>query len=196
MHRHHLTDRSIARRADETGAALVEFALVLFPLLLLLGGILEVGPAYRDSLRYEQASRTAARVAANLTNDAQADREALRALSSVLDESARSRIQYIVVYEVDSDGTMPEICHTASTFRCNRYLPEHLDDLDDDTRWGCTASAHDQHWCPLDRRPELHDPVDLGVYVKSSRDWATGLLPGDGVELENETIMRLDPLSR
>ena len=190
-HRH-----AVRKYADDRGVALVEFAMVLLPLLLLLGGILEVGPAYRDSLRFEQATRTAARVAANLTNDDQADRESLRALNSVLDSDSLDMVEYIVIYELDASGDMPSTCHVASTWVCNRYEPDQLADLDDDASWGCGPAAHDRHWCPTSRAPELTAPVDLGVFVKARRDWTTGLIPGDGVELENETVMRLDPLNR
>jgi TadE-like protein len=56
-----------ARRSlheSQRGAAAVEFALVLFPLLMLLVGIVEFGRVYSEKLRMEHSVREAARVIA------------------------------------------------------------------------------------------------------------------------------------
>ena len=73
------------RRADgERGAALVEMGLVAMPLLIMALGLVEFGLMWSDSMALDRASRSAARVAAQLGDDDQADREALRALVSNL----------------------------------------------------------------------------------------------------------------
>lgn len=69
------TDRSLPRRRrrdrarDERGAAAVEFALLLLPLLLLTFGIIEFGRAYNTKLSLTHAAREGVRVVA-VTGDA------------------------------------------------------------------------------------------------------------------------------
>lgn len=53
--------RLLRRNTDERGAAAVELALVVFPLLMLLLGIVEFGRVYSLQLRLQQAAREAAR---------------------------------------------------------------------------------------------------------------------------------------
>lgn len=54
---------------NERGAAAVELALVLFPLLLILLGIVEFGRVYSTQLRLQHAAREVAREAALLYDD-------------------------------------------------------------------------------------------------------------------------------
>jgi len=180
----------------QRGAALVEFSLILVPLVLILVGTVELGLAWRDTLTLDQASRSGARVAASLANNPASDREALRALVSVLGPQDLDQIEYVVLYEVGSDGAMPSGCDAASSAQCNRYPQAALADLDNDMRWECSASSHDGNWCPTDREPELTSPVDMGVRIESRRPWVTGMLPGDGITIGSTTIMRLNPLHR
>jgi Flp pilus assembly pilin Flp len=51
------------RRRGERGAAAVEFALVVVPLLLILGGIVNFGMAFSQKLALDNAVRQAARAA-------------------------------------------------------------------------------------------------------------------------------------
>jgi Flp pilus assembly protein TadG len=50
-------------RRDERGAAALEFALVVIPLLLVLGGIVNFGVAFSQKLALDNAVRQAARAA-------------------------------------------------------------------------------------------------------------------------------------
>jgi Flp pilus assembly protein TadG len=50
-------------RRDERGAAALEFALVVIPLLLILGGIVNFGVAFSQKLALDNAVRQAARAA-------------------------------------------------------------------------------------------------------------------------------------
>jgi Flp pilus assembly protein TadG len=50
-------------RRDERGAAALEFALVVVPLLLILGGIVNFGVAFSQKLALDNAVRQAARAA-------------------------------------------------------------------------------------------------------------------------------------
>jgi len=64
-------DRRVeAAGRDDHGAAAVEFALVLFPLLLLLGGIIDFGFALNTQISLTHAAREGVRVEALGTDDA------------------------------------------------------------------------------------------------------------------------------
>ena len=51
------------RRRNERGAAAVEFALVVIPLLLVIGGIINFGVAFANQISLDNAVRQAARAA-------------------------------------------------------------------------------------------------------------------------------------
>lgn len=59
----------MSRRDEEHGAAAVEFALVLIPLIILLLGIIEFGYIFNQQLTVTNAAREGARVLA-ITRDA------------------------------------------------------------------------------------------------------------------------------
>ncbi len=174
---------------------MVELAIVAVPLLVILLGLAELGLLWRNALTMDQASRSAARVGANLTNNPAADREALRALVSNLDDDELAQIEYIVLYEVDASGAMPANCDVGSGPDCNHYTPAMLTQLDDDSKWECASGGFDAQWCPTSRNPEFHSPVDLGVLIVAERQWMTGFF-GSAIDLTSLTVMRLDPLTR
>lgn len=174
---------------------MVELAIVAVPLLIILLGLAELGLLWRNALTMDQASRSAARVGANLTDNPAADREALRALVSNLDEDELAQIEYVVLYEVDASGDMPAHCDIGSTSVCNHYTPAMLAQLDDDSKWECGSDSFDAGWCPSSRSPEFHTPVDMGVLVVAERAWLSGFF-GESMDLTSLTVMRLDPLTR
>lgn len=182
--------------AGERGAALVEFSIVSLLLLTMIFGAIELSLAWADTLVLDQSSRSAARVGARMTNDDQADREALRALVSNLESDDLAQVEFVVIYQAGVGGAMPPGCETASSSSCNRYPAAALAELDDDSKWGCGGGTYDSSWCPTDRDPQLHSPVNLGVYVEARRSWITAALPSGGIDLSSETVMRLDPLVR
>lgn len=189
-----------ARRSERTdserGAALVEFSIVFLVLLTLIFSTIELSLAWGDTLILDQSSRGGARVGAQLTNDPNADREALRAAVASLNAEDLDQVEYIVIYRAAADGSMDPACETGSTATCNYYPVAALADLDDDARWGCGAGTHDDAWCPTARDPQITSPVDLGLHIKGRRSWITGSLPGGGIDISSETVMRLDPLVR
>ena len=69
--------------ASDTGAAAVEFALVLLPLLLILFGIIDFGRAYNTQLSLSAAAREGAREMA-LHNNPVAARAAVRGATTDL----------------------------------------------------------------------------------------------------------------
>jgi Flp pilus assembly protein TadG len=70
-------------RANERGAAAVEFALLAPVLIMLLFGIMEFGRAYSTQISLTNAAREGARVMA-ITNSAGAARDAAKGAAAVL----------------------------------------------------------------------------------------------------------------
>lgn len=184
-----------APRRGERGAAVLELAFVFVPLVLIMVITVELGLLWKQQLDVDQSARAGARAVAALTNDPNADREALRSLVGSLSPEALANVDSVVIYQASASGDMAAACATSSTSTCNRYSLVALGDLDDDSRWGCGGSAHDRHWCPSSRDPQLHAPVEAGVRIEFRHDWTLGMFP-DGVDLTSVTVMRLDPLIR
>jgi Flp pilus assembly protein TadG len=196
------------RRAGERGAAMVEMALVLPVLILLVMGVLEFGLAWRASLTVSNALRSATRTAANTGEDRLADYNALTALNSAMAGIDNATILRVIIYEAPANGTVPASCLTAAATAargvnnlCNVYTTADLAGLATTTNFGgtavtCVATAWDDKWCPPTEReanPGATGGADyLGIYVEVDYDFSTGLF-GDGITIEDRTIMRLEP---
>lgn len=183
------------RRRRQRGAALVETAIVLPVLALLCMGLVELGMAWQDSITLHQATRTGARAGAGLTLDERADRQILLSAVSGLDPDELAQIDYVVVYDATADTEVPPVCRNMSNpgLRCNRYGQAELGRLGVESDWGCGAGALDGAWCPGRRDSVAVDPTYLGVYIHAHRPWATGIMPGDGQDIEATTVMSLIP---
>lgn len=72
------------RLRSERGAVAVEFALVLFPLVVLLLGIIEFGLLYNAQITLTNAAREGARTMV-ITNDPAAAKNAVKAAAPYLD---------------------------------------------------------------------------------------------------------------
>lgn len=78
------------RRKSEKGQAMVEFALLLLPLLLILGGIIDFGWVFHQQVIANNASREAARYASVYYNqtgytDTQAENRALASIPDYIE---------------------------------------------------------------------------------------------------------------
>jgi Flp pilus assembly protein TadG len=90
-----------ARPRDESGAAAVEFALVLLPLLLVVFGIVNFGLAYHQQIQLSGAAREGARTMA-VKNNADAVRPAVEAAAPTLTPS-RLGVSVEIVEPVATD---------------------------------------------------------------------------------------------
>lgn len=188
------------RRRRQRGAVLVELTLAMPFLVFLTMGMLEMGLAWQAKQTVTQASRQGARVVAQYGTDVRADREALWAALSVLDDDQRANINYVVVYRATAGGDLPNAsCRTASVAnQCNRYSPAMLTDasLSHDGNWGGGTGRHDRPFRPALRSTNLlgAGPDRIGVLISFDHDWFTGFLPGSGIPVEARTIMQLEPV--
>ncbi len=183
-------------RADQRGAAMVELAFLAIPLVLLSLGAFEMGLAWQDSLAVNQATRTGARSAANLSVEPTADQEALRSLVGSLNDDELAQVQVVSIYLSDEHGAMPAGCDDITQpvpADCNRYEPAELADLDDPVYWSCGGASHDANWCPTTRVAFLDAPMYIGISVRAEREYLTGLMPSDTLTIRGTTVMRVDP---
>jgi hypothetical protein len=189
---------------------MVEMALVFPLLVLLVMGVFEFGMAWRSSLTVSNAMRSGARAAANSGVDRLADYNALVAMTSSMENIDNADITKIVIYRsADDDSAVPAACLTPSAagaggansgdIACNVYEADDLASLDLSDFPGtdaCEAGSLDAMWCPLGRENRQSVGADyVGVYMEVDASFQTGLF-GDGITIEDETVMRIEPEAR
>lgn len=190
---------------------MVEAAIVTPVFLLILFGLLEFGMVARSELTTTNASRDGGRVASVYSDDAFADYWILDAIQHSIDPLGAEKIEYVVIFRIENVGDeMNPLCHTQSVSAavdpvrpCNRYtqaemaLPPYLsDNLTPTGFWGCDIGpqpAVDNAWCAKDRVTSLSSGLDLiGVYVNARHFYITGFF-GDEREVDDVTIIQIEP---
>ena len=211
--RTHDTERSSRwsrRGRGERGVAMVEMALVAPLLALLIGGIVEFGMLWRDDLTASASTRASARVVSNLGDDHLADYEALLALNAGISGLTNLNVDGVLVYEASAaDGEPHASCFdgsgdpVASAGRCNFYTAAQLTAISGiDCSVACAefpddaacASGWATYFCPQLRSTDQGAGTSLvGIWVRINRDYVTGLFPGTGVTITDQTVMRVEP---
>ncbi len=200
------------RFRDESGAALVEFAMVAVVLLMIVFGIVEFGLAFRDRLTMANSSQGSSRIAAALGNDAAADYESLLALAQSLETLPSAGIgivKAVDIYEADGNGDPMSGCPGA---KCNHYVydPGHTLTCD----WNpCPDPDNFEGWggawvpgAPIGgggRDDALPGLAVVAIRVEFAHSWmTTGLLPLPNVDCDgmpgatcwyDTAIQRLEP---
>lgn len=202
--------RRIAARRDDRGIATVEMAIIAPLLALLFGGIIEFGFLWRDDLTASASTRASARVVSNLGDNHLADYEALLALDAGLSGVDNLVVEGVLIYDASAlDGDPHASCFDGSgnpqtsVGHCNYYTAVQLDavsglscspscaEFPDDP--SC-ASGWAQAFCPQSRSTNQGTGTSIvGVWVRMKRDFVTGLFPGDGVTITDQTVMRVEP---
>jgi hypothetical protein len=186
----------------ERGAVLVEFAIIAPLIMLLFTGILEFGLAWRNVSVTTNSVRAGARTAASVGNQRAADFEILHTLGAGLGDLEFAAVDRVVVYRsTTTDGKPPSICLTDSALTgggvagiCNVYQGSDLATLDIDDFDGATcSSAPDVRWCPLGRDVSIDNATYVGVYIELHTTWVTGLFPGEGIDMTDFGVARLEP---
>jgi len=189
-----------ARRRSESGAALVEAAIILPVLMLFLLGIMEFGLVYASGATATGASRSGARLAATSYAPAKTDSNSRRTAANAIADAVSADSKALtsatpvgmVIYKVDStsadgapSGGWPgnnAFLSGGCSSNCFRYL------------WSgspakMTYSSGD--WAVPDACGATVDSI--GVYVIIKHSYLTKLL-GDSTYVTGRTIMRLEPL--
>lgn len=203
-------ERGQPGRQAERGAAIIEAAIVTPVFFLLLFGLFEFGLLFRDSLTTDNAAHQGARAASVTGSAPETDYLIVRSVEHGLQAMDLQQLDSVVVFRADGpDDEVPASCLTASqTYdpddsaapACNRYVAadffKELDDPvtgDDTGNFRCGDASVDRFWCPVDRVTSLSVGTDyVGIHVETHHDFLTGLF-GDGVDLSETAIIRLEP---
>ena len=193
--------RSVARARGDRGVAIVEFAIVAPFLALLVAGIVEFGTLWRDNLTVTSATRSAARVVSSAGDTEGADYEGIQSLRAALASIDGVTIEAMMVYDAGAvDGQPHGDCFDGSgdpigsaVRNCNLYTAAQIESLPLSDFSGC--GGPDSNFCPLTEREVAQQvgTTNVGVWVRISRSYFTGVFPGDGVTITDYTVMKIEP---
>jgi Flp pilus assembly protein TadG len=177
------------RFREDTGATLVEAAIILPVLILLVVTIMELGLAFKDFLTTDFAAKEGARVGALSGNDVDADCYIVRSIVSGYSANDLADLDHIEIYQV-SEATGNKVPGT--TNRWSYVSGDPLDcESDPAPNWAVTVS-----WPSVARNVEVGStPLDIiGVTVDTQHDWITGVPPWNGqMTILRTAIQRLEP---
>jgi hypothetical protein len=202
----------------ETGATIVEMAIVIPIFLSLVFVIIEVGLAFNTKLIVSDGVQSAARVGASIGNGLDVD---LYVLDEVVEETERLSgngvgvLSHVEVYKVNADGS-PNLAALNRYFYTWTSSPTDCDwtpcpkgsiiDIGNKPQWDDYAGGYSGWtWSPDDRNVAVGSLDQIGVKVYFSHHFITGFLPIDDPRCDtpvgNPTncwtesmILRLEPL--
>jgi Flp pilus assembly protein TadG len=187
----------VRHRRSERAAATVEAVLITPLFLLLVMGIVELGPLFMNWNAVHTASREGARIASVAGTNPKADKQ-------VLDDIAKrrrmsiARLDHVIIFKAATPTDRPPAsCLAAATSStagvsnlCNVYYPADFSRPASAFGLGTPASA-DANWSPIDRVDWSDGPPDLvGVYISTRHDTLTGFLPS--ATLTHTTVFALE----
>lgn len=211
--------RSSRRLAGDTGAALLEAAVIGPLFIVVVLSILEYGLVYRDYLTASDAVASAARTGGvqgnDLTTASQtADYSIVRSMRDSLASLDYSNVDRMVVFKAagpDSGSPVsqtPAACRTGSSSssasQCNLYFASPAFgavQYGDDNYFECNPTAGDVvacGWDPTTRSngdgtggSTVGEPDYLGVYVKIDHKMISGIF-GDEFTIEDASIYQIE----
>ncbi|GBE21091.1 TadE-like protein [bacterium BMS3Bbin01] len=188
--------KRLRRRNRESGATLVEFALVMPILLLLFIGIMEFGMSFYDFLTVEQAAREGVRTAAFVGTAPDADCQAISAVVAFLPNGFLDRVEYLAIYKANPDGSQDN----TNTNRWRYAGGDPLDPCADGSvnRWTVNNQpvSTSPPWPPIGRQTVSgSQPLDIiGIRIRMTHNWITGFPPFTGsYVIDESTILRMEP---
>ena len=208
----YLSRRRARRAAGDRGLAMVEMAIIAPFLAMIMAGIVEYGTLWRDNLTVVSSSRAATRVVSNLGDNHLADYEAVLSLNSGLSAIDGYELEFVMIYDASAnDGQPHPDCfdsagdpQDSSTGHCNMYTATDvativgLDCSSGCSQFpdtSCTTGSMTEDYCPMTDREtdQITGLSSVGVYVRIKRDYFTGIFPGDGVTIEDTSVMKVEP---
>lgn len=187
-----------SRQDGESGATLIEGAVILPVLLLVIVAILELGLAFKDYLTVSYLSREGARIGALAGDDDTADCAIVTGLGDLITQSDLERVTQIEIYQAD-----PNTGAQGSDYNIATYVPGKDPTVctvpTDPVNDGWTFSQAGSGWDPTSRDVSVGGSggatLDiLGVRVILTREWITGFGPFNGTSVVDEsTVTRLEP---
>jgi Flp pilus assembly protein TadG len=184
----HSSVRRAARRPDEGGSVLIEFAIILPLLVTITFGIVEFSSAYHDSAAVADAARAGGRVGSASATKAGYTTDVVNAVDSALQSLPANAPQELWIYKANSNGypgtgTGFSSCATS----CIKYVwnsAAQAFDTGSPQGGGWAASTHQVCNQPFD---------EIGVYVKIKHTFVTGLF-GTGLTLTDHSVFRFEPV--
>ncbi len=186
-----------SKRTAERGAAVVEAVLVTPLFLLIIVGIIELGPAFLNWNGIHSGTREAARVGSVAGAVPDADFQILREVKTRMRASV-SKINYVIVFKgTTTVDDPPAACITSAQTLgrgvlglCNVYYP--ADFARPQSAFGNgTLTSADANWAPNTRKDWTAGPVDLvGVHISTDYKTLTGVIPSK--EMKYTTVFAIE----
>jgi hypothetical protein len=183
-----LVSRRSARGRGETGAVLIEFAIILPLLVMITFGIVEYSGAYHNSAIAADAVRAGGRVGSAIATDPSYTTAITDAVDAALATLPADEPQELWIYKADAAG-YPGSGNDFSSCgaNCIKYVWNRAAkafDTGNPQGGGWLASTHQVCTQPFD---------ELGVYVKLDHQFATGLF-GASITLQDHSVFRFEPV--
>lgn len=171
-----MAERQRHRRGPgESGAALVEAALVLVVVVALITGVSVAGAEWGGGTRVGQLATWAVRLAARSSDPPTSDLEVLALVGAGLGSASLERL--VVYRPTGADGSIPSGCAdlwptgtdpVGVTGSCNAFGPGHLAALAGAPAGarGCDPGSWEVSWCPAARRRGPGSPEWVGVLLE------------------------------
>jgi hypothetical protein len=194
------------RPRSERGAVVVEAALVTPLLMILLLGIIEMSLLMRDVVAVSSSVRVGARMAStaagagpgtcepsDLTCTPQKAPKVAQMAADAIQRSGTAMptdsIDWILVYKANTDGYPYPAGN--KTLVCSSDCVQYKWDTGLDK-----FRYYSGQWDSRTINACVNDPglMAVGVAMHAHHDWVTGFF-GDGVEVEERTIMQFEPLA-
>jgi hypothetical protein len=178
--------RAWFRRRSESGAALVEAAIILPLIMVLTFGAIELGIGFSQKGALESAARGGARKAATLTSEPepQFSSDIVDAVNGALDSSAVPTLDQLTIYK--DTGVSPPATGCGALSDCETFSPggnpKHFD-----------ASTRAGLFPDTDRQGCGATPDKVSVRVKGEFHFLSGLIGKGNVTLIATTTLTFEP---
>lgn len=177
-----------ARVHGESGAVMVEAALVVVILVALISGIVDISSLARTRIALERLASSSARVTAMGASPASTDLDVLEAVAGSLETMPGAVVRRVMVFRVESatgapapecEGLQPETASASGVAGlCNVYGPAHFAAMGSSVQppMGCTPPSWEGAWCPAQRSRQQPAADHAGVLIEvEQRPLATGM---------------------
>jgi Flp pilus assembly protein TadG len=177
----------------ESGAAIVEMAILLPILIMLVMGIVELGGAFKSYLTTSNAVRDGTRILSARGTDETGDCIAVvKAAEALTLGNDLSRLDRIEIFQA-SPSTGDPIAGTINTYSNPSGDPTLCDSTPPNCgSWTCSIQQDYSERNALvgaDVSPDL-----IGMRIVYTHDWLTGIPPWTGsITIDEQTISRLEP---
>jgi hypothetical protein len=173
-------------RMPQRGQSLVEFLLFVTLLIILLGGVLDLGGLLDTHLAITYAARQGALAAAAAGSDPAADCDALAAIAVALGNRTGLAVTHISIYQPGSDG-LPLGGLGSATF-ADIYVGDP----------GCASAAtppaaQAMNWPSSSRTPTFTPPTMLGIEIDYTYSWQSALIALSPLSVIDHYVIPLTP---